>query len=224
MDLTINDVAARLNVPIETVLRWIRQGKIPMQHNRGEYTINRDMLVRWAHEHQLNVQARAPVGEKPTEPDFDGILAAMQRGSVFYDLPGDSKETVLKAAVERIPNIAPEDRDHIYEKLMERECLASTGIGHGIALPHPRANPDIELMKPQITTCYLSQPIAYEAIDHRPVSILMILLSCSTKQHLSLLSKLAFYLRDSAFRELLMTTPSPEVIFERIAAMEHQGG
>lgn len=224
MDLTINEVAARLNVPVEMVHRWIRQGKIPMQHSHGEYTINHNMLARWAKEHQLKVLAPAPAIDPACETDFDGILEAMQRGGVFYELPGDTKAAVLKAAVERIPNIAPGDRDLVYEKLMERENLASTGIGHGIALPHPRANPDIGLTQPQITTCYLSQPIAYEAIDHRPVSILMILLSCSTKQHLCLLSKLAFHLRDSSFREHLLTAPPPEAIFERIAAMEQQGG
>lgn len=223
MDLTINEVALRLNVPVEMVHRWIRQGKIPMQHNRGEYTIHHDMLVRWANEHKLKVQAPTLSSEQACEPEFDGILASMQRGGVFYDLPGDSKESVLQSAVERIPNIAPGDRDLVFEKLIEREYLASTGIGHGIALPHPRANPDIVLMQPQITTCYLSKAVAYDAIDHGPVSILMVLLSSSTKQHLCMLSKLAFHLRDSAFREFLLATPPQAAVFEKIAAMERQG-
>ena len=223
MDLTINEVAARLNVPVEMVHRWIRQGKIPMQHSRGQYSIHLDMLARWANEHKLKVQAPIQAAETACEPDFDGILAAMQRGGIFYDVPGDSKEAVLQAAVARIPNIAAGDREIIYEKLIVREYLASTGIGHGIALPHPRANPDIALAQPQITTCYLSQAIDYDAIDHRPVSMLMVLLSCSTKEHLCLLSKLAFYLRDSAFRDHLLTAPPQAAIFEKIASMEQRG-
>ena len=219
MMLSIKDVAARLNLPIETVLRWVRQGKIPMQSIRGEYVIRLAMLERWATDHKLDVHTPAAMVASDVEPDFDGILPAMERGGIFYDVGGDQREAVLRSAVELIPNINPSDVDLVYETLLEREILASTGIGHGIALPHPRSSLRL-LDMPQITTCYLSQSVDFEAVDGQPVSVLMVLLSRSTKQHVTMLSKLSFHLRDAGFRNFLLTRPTKTDIFNAISEME----
>ena len=219
MMLSIKDVATRLNLPIETVLRWVRQGKIPMQSIRGEYVIRLAMLERWATDHKLDVHTPAAMVASDVEPDFDGILPAMERGGIFYDVGGDQREAVLRSAVELIPNINPSDVDLVYETLLEREILASTGIGHGIALPHPRSSLRL-LDMPQITTCYLSQSVDFEAVDGQPVSVLMVLLSRSTKQHVTMLSKLSFHLRDAGFRKFLLTRPTKTDIFNAISEME----
>jgi nitrogen PTS system EIIA component len=220
MMLSINEVAQRLNLPIETVLRWIRQGKIPMQSIRGEFVLRSEMLERWAMDHKLDVQIPAATTMATSEPDFDGILPAMERGGVFYNVTGDNRDAALRSAVELLPNIQASDYDMVYNTLIEREKLASTGIGHGIALPHPRSNPGLALDLPQITTCFLSQAVDFEAIDGRAVTVLMVLLSHSTKQHVTMLSRLSFYLRDSAFRKFLLTRPAQAEIFKTILDME----
>jgi nitrogen PTS system EIIA component len=220
MMLSIKDVALRLNLPIETVLRWVRQGKIPMQSVRGEYAIRLEMLERWATDHKLDVHIPAAMVASAIEPEFDGILPAMERGGIFFDVGGDRREAVLRSAVGLIPNIKASDCDLVYGTLLEREKLASTGIGHGIALPHPRSNPGLALDFPQITTCFLSHAVDFEAIDGRPVFVLMILLSHTTKQHVTMLSKLSFYLRDSGFRKFLLSRPAQTDIFNAISDME----
>jgi PTS system nitrogen regulatory IIA component len=220
MMLSIKDVALRLNLPIETVLRWVRQGKIPMQSIRGEYVIRLAMLERWAKDHKLDVRTPAATVTSDVEPDFDGILPAMERGGIFYDVGGDQREAALRSAVELVPNIDASDYDLVFQTLLERETLASTGIGHGIALPHPRSNPGLALDRPQITTCFLNHPVDCEAVDGRPVSVLMILLSRSTRQHVTMLSKLSFHLRDAGFRKLLLSRPAQEDILNAISDME----
>lgn len=224
MALTINEVAAKLKLPMETVHRWARQGKIPMQRTGNTYVIRTEMLERWADEHKLEIsdQSHKLSASGPEAPVFDNILPAMQRGGVFYDVAGDCRETVLKSVVNLIPNVDADDVDLIYEKLLERELLASTGIGHGIALPHPRSNPEIGLSVPQITTCFLERPIAFEAIDGQPVNVLLVLLSHSTKQHLAMLSKLSYHLRDPEFRNLLLTRPPEIEILNKIKALESE--
>ena len=114
-----------------------------MQYNRGRYTIRLEMLQRWASEHKLNVSGEEPQTQVAgcDESGFDSVHAAMQRGGIFYDVAGDAKATVLRAAMDQLPNIDPADINLVYDKLMEREQLGSTGIGHGIALPHARIGP-----------------------------------------------------------------------------------
>lgn len=221
MELSIQQVAARLQMPEETILRWVRQGKIPMQHRGGDYFIRLEMLERWAGEHQLKVRAGSPTSQTlPMVPELDGIVPAMRRGGIFTAVAGDTKEKVLRSAVDLMANLGPDDGERVYAKLMEREHLASTGIGHGIALPHPRSDPAILLPLPQITTCFLARPVDFDAVDHHPVSVLMVLLSSSTRLHLQLLSKISFYLRDRAFREYLLAAPPADALLERVAQME----
>lgn len=221
MQLTVKDVSVRLHVPVETVLRWVRQGKIPMQQCSGEYVIRFAVLEHWAQVHNLKMTDPAEA-ETGCESDFDGVYPAMHRGGVFYDLPGAAKADVLQSAVQLLPNLRADERNRMYEKLMEREALGSTGIGHGMAIPHPRANPGIILPAPQISTFFLNRPIPFEAVDQEPVSMLLVLLSNSTQQHLKMLSALAYHLRDKALRDFLLSAPDPPDLFGRIAAVTSQ--
>jgi PTS system nitrogen regulatory IIA component len=222
MALSINEVAARLNLPIETVHRWVRQGKIPMQRQGDSYVIRREMLERWADEHKLEIQDRSSHkrSKGDEQPEFDSVLKAVQRGGVYYDVEGADRESALRSAVQHIPNIATDARSLLFNKLLERELLASTGIGHGIALPHPRSHLEVAIASPQITTCFLDRAVPYDAIDGQPVRVLMVLLSRSTQQHLVMLSKLSFFLRDPDFRQRLSTKPSRSEIFDKIAELE----
>lgn len=220
-ELSIQQVAHRLGMPVETLQRWVRQGKIPMQHIRGDYFIRLEMLQRWAADHQLSLDVETSARlTPPASTEVEGILPAMSRGGVFAGLAADTMAQALHASVDLIPNLAAPERGAVLAKLMEREGLGSTGIGHGIALPHPRSDPGISLALPQITTCFLSRPVDFEAVDGRPVSVLMVMLSDSTRSHLSLLSKLSFHLRNRAFRELLLTAPPAEVLLDRVARLE----
>jgi nitrogen PTS system EIIA component len=221
MVLTLEEVSQRIRIPVETLRRWVLQGKIPMHMSQGAYTIRLEMFERWAAEHMLKIHEPCSTADMECpEPQFDGILPAIRRGGVFYDLAGDTKAEVLQAAVAHLPNIPPSQRALVYEKLIEREHLATTGIGHGIALPHPRTNPVITLALPQISTCFLARPVAFDAIDHQPVAVLMVLLSVTTRLHLTLMSRLSYYLRDSAFRHFLLSVPQPQQLLDRMADLE----
>jgi len=81
--------------------------------------------------------------------------------------------------------------------------LSSTGIGDGIAIPHVRNPVVLHISRPMVTLFFLEHPIDFGAIDGQPVYALFMLISPTVRAHLHLISRLAYSLRDEAFREVI---------------------
>ena len=88
----------------------------------------------------------------------------------------------------------------VADSLFARERLGSTGLGHGVAIPHGRIK---GLKSPMAAVFQLAQPIGFDAPDEQPVNLLIFLLvpEASTQKHLEILSEIAELLSDSALRE-----------------------
>ena len=219
--LGIHQIARGLNLPVTTVDRWIRQGRIPAQKSGQEITFDAAALEKWAATHHLPFSL--PDTEKPkkqTKNTPGSLLEAMQQGGVFHNVAGHDIPTALASAVALVPGLSDPGRRTLYDTLMEREKMTSTGIGKGVAIPHPRAPLADSDERPQITTCFLDQSIDYNAIDDKPVFALFILLSPSVRVHLHLLSRLAFCIRDRHFIDFLRPAPTADALFDKIAAFE----
>ncbi len=78
----------------------------------------------------------------------------------------------------------------IFEALSAREKLGSTGLGHGVAIPHGRL---ADLEAPRVAVLRLENGVDFDAMDHEPVDILIALLvpEAATSDHLDLLAQLA---------------------------------
>jgi PTS system nitrogen regulatory IIA component len=220
MKLTREEVAASLDLPLNTLKRWIRQGRIPIRYSADGVVFRESDLRKWAARQNLAFtppDARLPAVEKPPE---ENLVPAMRRGGVFGSVPARDLDTALSAAVALTPAIGDEFRPALLERLREREALTSTGIGRGIALPHPRTPLSEALAAPAITSLFLERPINFGAVDERPVFVMFLLLSTSVKVHLHLLSRLSFCARSSDFVAFLKTAPEAPQLLERIAAFE----
>ena len=100
-----------------------------------------------------------------------------------------------------------------------RERLGSTGLGHGVAIPHGRIK---GLKNPLAAVLRVQQPIAFDAPDDEPVSLLIFLLvpEAATQRHLEILSEIAEMLSDRELRERLKTEPLAAEVHRIIAAWE----
>lgn len=227
MRLKETEMAECLNLPASTIKRWVRQGRIPVQKKGGVYLFEPSVLERWAGIHKLPLslpQDEAGENRKQSEPHdaipLDTLFRTIKRGGVVYDLPGEDVESLFEEAVERITELPDDLKSDLLERLIQREHLSSTGIGKGVAIPHPR-NPTIDALdRPLITTCFLKDAINFHSVDNRPVDVLFILLSPTAKQHLHLLSRLSFCLRDDRFVDFLRQRPGPEALVARISEIE----
>ena len=118
--------------------------------------------------------------------------------SVSVASAAGSKKRVLEEAAALLAEvIASAEQEPIYERLLERERLGSTGVGHGVALPHARID---GLTRAYGAFVQLAAGIDYDAIDSRPVDLVFALVvpQEATEEHLQLLAKLAALFSDEA--------------------------
>jgi PTS system nitrogen regulatory IIA component len=98
--------------------------------------------------------------------------------------------------------------------------LGSTGVGDGIAVPHVR-NPIVpHVPRPSVTLCFLEQPVAFAALDGKPVSVLFTVISPTLRGHLYLMARLAFALLDPEFKRIVLQQSSREHILQAARLVE----
>jgi PTS system nitrogen regulatory IIA component len=114
-----------------------------------------------------------------------------------------SKKRAFEEAGLLFENLHGLSRALVTDSLFSRERLGSTGLGHGVAIPHGRIK---GLKSPMAAVFQLAQPIPFEAPDEQPVSLLIFLLvpEAATQRHLEILSEIAELLSDAALRQSLI--------------------
>lgn len=134
------------------------------------------------------------------------ILPASQ---VLVPVEATSKKRAFEEAGLLFESLHGFSRAMIADSLFARERLGSTGLGHGVALPHGRIK---GLKAPMAAVFRLTQPIGFDAPDEQPVSLLIFLLvpEAATQKHLEILSEIAELLSDSALRDRLKNCQSAD--------------
>jgi nitrogen PTS system EIIA component len=131
-----------------------------------------------------------------------------------------SKKRLLQTLAELLADgDAALTEEAIFERLTERERLGSTGLGHGIALPHSRMQ---EVVEARCAFIQLRQGIDYDAIDNQPVDLALALLvpENANETHLQLLSALAAMFSDEGLRDKLRSAVSPREILTLVEGWE----
>jgi len=119
-----------------------------------------------------------------------------------------SKAAIIAEVLEMLPSVDP---DQAMAVVMDREKLGSTGIGHGIAIPHGRM---ADLDAPLTALARHREGVSFDAIDGKPVHIVVVLLApeSSDKSHLDLLAGLARALQQEPVRQAIMAAETAEEI------------
>ncbi|HTX72962.1 MAG TPA: PTS sugar transporter subunit IIA [Rectinemataceae bacterium] len=220
MQLSVKDAAALLTVPEKTIYRWIKQGSLPSHYVNEEYRFNRSELLEWATEQGIQPSPDIFSGEEGGGAALPDLSQALEAGGIAYDLAGENQAEVLRSLVDLLKLPGDVDRDYLYEVLMARETLGSTGIGDGIAIPHVRNPVVLQVSRPTLTLCFLARPIDFRAIDNKPVDTLFAIISPTVKSHLHLLSRLGYVLRNGEFREAVRSRAGRELLMRSLAAAE----
>lgn len=219
MFLKVIDLATAVGVDEKTVLDWIKNKGLPAHKQDDRYRINRVDLLEWATSHDITIPP--DVFETHDESSHHTKVSdALLQGGIHYDLPGDTPELALREVVFRLRLPPGLDPEFLLQTLMAREALGSTALGNGIAIPHVRSPIVGQTGESAISLCFLENPIDFDAVDGKPVTILFTLVTPNVKAHLNLLAKLAFLLHDQPFQELLHRPGSEGEIMAAIRALE----
>jgi len=141
------------------------------------------------------------------------ILPAAQ---VLVHVDATSKKRAFEEVGLLFENLHGLNRALVTDSLFARERLGSTGLGHGVAIPHGRIK---GLKAPMAAVLQLAHPIGFDAPDEQPVSLLIFLLvpEAATQKHLEILSEIAELLSDTGLRAKLNACATPAELHDLIA-------
>ena len=132
--------------------------------------------------------------------------------SVVPNLHATSKKQVLQELAKRASEISGMHERAIFDVLLERERLGTTGVGNGIAIPHGKL-PNLERLHGLFAR--LEKPIDFDSIDEQPVDLIFLLLAPESAgaDHLKALARVSRLLRDKNGCEKLRGTDSAEALY-----------
>lgn len=147
---------------------------------------------------------------------FSGILSV---DHVLVDVSATSKKRVFEYVGLLFEKLNGIGRADVSDNLFARERLGSTGLGHGVGIPHGRIK---GLTQPLAAVLRLQQAIAFDAPDEKPVGLMFFLLvpEEATQQHLDILAQIAEMLSDVKLRGEMMGAPDAKTLYDFIAAWQ----
>lgn len=220
MRLTVRDAATLLHVTEGEILGGIRDGSLPAHRSRERYMLNGVELLEWA-----GLRGMALSAEMLDALDVSGSLTlagALAAGGVHHEVPGTDVESVLRAAVERLPLEPGADREYLVQALLAREQMGSTAVGRGIAIPHVRRPLVLDVPRAAVSLCLLAAPVEYGAPDGEPVRAFFLIVSPTVRSHLHLLARLSHVLHDAALHKLVGDAAPAVAIVDRIRLLENR--
>ncbi len=135
----------------------------------------------------------------------------LERGAISPRVSATSKRQALSVIAEITARSFGLKAPDVFEALLEREAAGSTGVGHGVAVPHARL---AGLDRLRGVFVRLEQPVDFDALDDKPVDLLFALFSPvqSGSDHLRTLARVSRALRQADLREQLRKASGPDAI------------
>jgi nitrogen PTS system EIIA component len=140
------------------------------------------------------------------------IADILTPAGVIANLRAGNKRQALQELAKRTAQLTGRPERAIFEVLLERERLGTTGIGRGTAIPHGRMT-DLQQLCGMFAR--LEKPIDFEAIDNQPVDIIFLLLTPATAgaDHLKALARISRLLRDKTICDKLRGTDRADALY-----------
>jgi len=150
------------------------------------------------------------------------LTQILQPDCIKVPVVSRDKEAVIAELVDLLDaNGLLSGRDEVLEAVLTRERTQSTGTGAGIAIPHGKCNAVKELV---MAIGIAHEPIEYNSIDGKPVTILILLVSPAdqTGPHIQALATISRLMLNEEFRQQLEKVTSAEEVYELLNNQENK--
>lgn len=220
MQLTFREIEKVFEVEEKTLYRWLNTEKMPTIKANDQYYFNPIEVLEWALKKRIVL---TPGALKLCERECQGkdiFTSALIRGGIHFGVQGNSREEILEKILDFLPLPNHIQRPFLKEMLLSREQMGTTALGDGIAIPHIKHPVVLAGMEPMVGLFFLESPIDFAAFDHKKVHTLFVILSASFKEHLSLLSRMAFCLQREDLKLQLSHYKTKEEILAAFQVVE----
>ena len=146
------------------------------------------------------------------------ITRVLSKDCTRASVGAHSRKRAIEAAADLLADSYPElSARKLFDELMARERLGSTGLGEGVAIPHCR----IPCGQVRGAFLHLAEPVDYDAMDAQNVDMLFVLIVPpeETTAHLELLASLARVFKDSENRKRLRNCSSDSELYEQLVGL-----
>ncbi len=209
MILTLKELAEYLRVNERTILRMLNTGKISGVKIGGQWRFNGSQI-----DQVFFPNGKSEVYSTLTQDEPGSVLTrpaigipvsrVMSEERVLLNMKATDVESAIAELTDaRLMNGLVLDVTDLRKKCLEREEVLSTGVGEGIALPHPRDPIATLKTSAAIVYGYSKDGIDFKAADGKPVHIFFLICSQNIELHMHLMGCLARMLRDANFVKAL---------------------
>ncbi|MDR0601950.1 MAG: PTS sugar transporter subunit IIA [Treponema sp.] len=145
------------------------------------------------------------------------IKTVLTADTINLHLKGTTKEAIINELLDMLTAAKKiQDREAAYAAVMDREQKMSTGMKHGIAIPHGKSTTIHDL----VACIGISEkPVEFDSLDHEPCRIFIMTLSPveKTGPHLQFLAEISLLFKSSEKRQEILNADSPEAILRILA-------
>jgi PTS system nitrogen regulatory IIA component len=221
MILTLKELADHLKVNERTILRMLRSGQIQGAKIGGQWRFNGSQIDQIFFSNNPENPDYVAVSELTPAHLAAPISRTINEKRMLLDMKATTVEEALgELCTPIIQNGLLMDLRDLRERLSAREKLLSTGMGQGLALPHPR-DPIPTLREPAVIVVGRSkQGIDFNSVDHEPVHLFFLICCQNIQTHLLVMGRLADLLHRDGIISQLQDCDQPEDITRTILEAE----
>ncbi len=150
------------------------------------------------------------------------ITTLLNERNIILDLETASKEELLDTLIARVargPKVLHPEL--VREAVLEREGIATTGVGEGFAIPHAKTDAVLDMV---VALAVTREPVDFQALDDQPVRIIFLLIGVESRvgTYLKILSRARILMSSASFRKRILQATTSQAVIEAFVEEEER--
>ncbi|MBT7303404.1 MAG: PTS transporter subunit EIIA [Victivallales bacterium] len=221
MILTLRELADYLRVNDRTILRMLKTGQVKGAKIGGQWRFNSSQIDGMFFPGETEAPGEPSLGSMARSHIGMPVSRGIAEGRMVLDMQATTVPEVISELTQ--PALLGDlvmETESLRAKCLAREELLSTGIGAGVAIPHPR-DPVVNLKAPAMIVVGRSKKgVDFGAVDGKPVHLFFLLCCQNIEFHLHIMGRLATLLRDGDFVATCQTCKTPSDVLREMLESE----